>query len=359
VFVSAVWCGLAVLGVAGLLELRTNTKKHERELKSAIPNPKFRWDSGTNGTRAKPFVFNNHFLELVPAWDKMGQFSNRSHFMKIVISILLLLLGAVSAFPQSDLQKLVDTEKAFAAYAAERSTKQAFLEFLADDGVVFNPDRQNGKEVWRARAENTALLSWYPAVADISSSGLIGYTTGPWEYRPKGKTDAPAAFGQYSTVWQKQQNGEFKAVLDMGVTHGKNAASEAPWTAPVDLKRDKNEKNSYAGDTAAMFFSMMREGNEEKAYKAFAADDIRMLRNGKFPITGKKAVLGEVKKDQSKLEIARRISFFGSGDLAYVTNTYSRTDKDNKVEKGNFMQVWKLRDDRWQIVLDVFNPLPK
>ena len=277
--------------------------------------------------------------------------------MKMITSTIFILLFAFCVFAQSDLQKLVDTEKAFAAYAAERSTKQAFLEFLADDGVVFNPDRQNGKEVWRARAENAALLSWYPVVADISSSGLIGYTTGPWEYRPKGKTGAATAFGQYSTVWQKQQNGEFKAVLDMGVTHGKNAASETPWVMPPDLKRDKNEKNSYAGDTAALFYSIMREGNEEKAYKTFAADDIRMLRNGKFPIAGKKAVLGEVKKDKSKLEIARRISFFGSGDMAYVTNTYTRTDKDDKVEKGNFMQVWKLRDGRWQIVLDVFNPL--
>lgn len=279
--------------------------------------------------------------------------------MKILMIAVFILSLVLSAAAQNDLQKLVDTEKAFAEYAAERSTKQAFLEFLADDGIVFNPDRQNGKEVWRARTENGSLLSWYPVVADISSSGLIGYTTGPWEYRPKGKADAPAAFGQYSTVWQKQQNGEFKAVLDIGVAHDKNAAREAPWTAPPDVKRDKNEKGSYAGDTAALFYSMMREGSDEKAYKTFAADDIRMLRNGKLPISGKKAVLGEVKKDRSKLEIARRISFFGSGDMAYVTNTYTRTDKDNKVEKGNFMQVWKLRDGRWQIVLDVFNPLPK
>lgn len=277
--------------------------------------------------------------------------------MKILMIAAFILSGLLSVAAQSDLQKLVDTEKAFAAYAAEKSTKQAFLEFLADDGVVFNPNRQNGKEVWRARDENAALLSWYPVVADISSSGLIGYTTGPWEYRPNGKTDTPTAFGQYSTVWQKQPNGEFKAVLDIGVTHDKNATKEASWAPPPDVKRGKKEKDSYAGDTAALFYSMMRDGNEEKAYKTFAADDIRMLRNGKFPIAGKKAVLGEVKKDKSKLEIARRISFFGSGDMAYVTNTYTRTDRDGKAEKGNFMQVWKLRDGRWQIVLDVFNPL--
>ena len=279
--------------------------------------------------------------------------------MKIITSTIFILLFAFCVFAQSYLQKLVDAEKAFAAYAAERSTKQAFLQFLADDGVVFNPDRRNGKEVWRAREENVALLSWYPAVADISSTGLIGYTTGPWEYRPKGKTDAPVAFGHYSTVWQKQPNGEFKAVLDMGVSHPKSDIREAEWALPAKAAGAASEKESYAGDTAALFYSMLRDGDDEKAYKTFAAGDIRMMREGKLPIVGKKAALDEMKKDKSRIEIARRISFFGSGDLAYVTNTYKRTDKDNKVEAGNFMQVWKLRNGRWQIVLDVFNPLQK
>jgi hypothetical protein len=279
--------------------------------------------------------------------------------MKTIIAIVSVLFCALPAFSQSDLQRLVDTERAFAASAAEKTTKQAFLEFLADDGVVFNPDRKNGKEVWRARQENTSLLSWYPSVADISSSGLMGYTTGPWEYRPKGKSDSPVAFGQYSTVWQKQRNGEFKAVLDLGVSHAKPEHREADWTAPGTVKRDANKNNSYAGDSAAQFFSLMREGSSEMAYKAFAADDIRLLRDGKFPIVGKKAALSELKKDKSRVEISRRISFFGSGDLAYVSNTYKRTEKDNAIESGNFMQVWKFRDGRWQIVLDVFNPMPK
>jgi ketosteroid isomerase-like protein len=279
--------------------------------------------------------------------------------MKTILAAALFLFAVLTISAQSDLQKLVDTEKSFAAYAAEKTTKQAFLEFLADDGVVFNPDRKNGKEVWRARQENGALLSWYPSIADISSTGLIGYTTGPWEYRPKGKSDSPVAFGQYSTIWQKQLNGEFKAVLDLGVTHAKPEASQSAWTAPAAVKRNANKDSSYAGDYAAQFFSLMREGNIEKAYKTFAADDIRLLRGGKFPIVGKKAALNELKKDKASVEISRRISFFGSGDLAYVTNPYKRVENDNIIESGNFMQVWKFRDGRWQIVLDVFNPLPK
>src|SRR5260221_7027640 len=110
--------------------------------------------------------------------------------------ILSTILSAI-VLGQSDLQKLVDTENAFARTAAEKGTRTAFLSFLADDSIVFNPQRSNGKEVWTARKESPALLSWYPIFADISGNGLIGYTTGPWEYRPKGKEDTPAAFGHY------------------------------------------------------------------------------------------------------------------------------------------------------------------
>jgi ketosteroid isomerase-like protein len=279
--------------------------------------------------------------------------------MKLFGIVLFTLAAASVCLSQSSLEKLVDTEKAFAKYAAEQNTKAAFLEFLADDGVVFSPNRSNGKEVWRARKESSSLLSWYPSFADISSSGLIGYTTGPWDFRAKGKDDTPSAYGHYVTLWQKQPSGEFRAVLDIGVSHPVPGAKDAPWSLPANAASDPNAKNSYAGDTAASFFSMLREGDTEKAYKTFAADDIRLYREGAAPVTGKKAALAIIKKDRSLIDSSRRVSFFGSGDLAYVTNTYSRSEKAQVTETGNFMQIWKFRQGRWQLVLDIFVPLPK
>src|SRR3954466_15615778 len=78
----------------------------------------------------------------------------------------------------ADLNKLVETELSFAGTAAEKGTKTAFLTFLADDGIIFNPTEANGKLVWKARPESPALLSWNPAWADVSSDGKLGYTTG-------------------------------------------------------------------------------------------------------------------------------------------------------------------------------------
>jgi len=69
-------------------------------------------------------------------------------------------------------------------------------EFLADDGIIFQPGPVNGKKFWGERPARKGLLSWEPVFADVSRAGDLGYTTGPWEFRPNGREDQPVAFGQ-------------------------------------------------------------------------------------------------------------------------------------------------------------------
>lgn len=275
--------------------------------------------------------------------------------LKIVFVLCFLSLGV---FAQGDLQKLVDTENAFARAAAEKGTKAAFLEFLADDSIVFNPQRANGKQVWTARKESASLLSWYPIFADISSNGLIGYTTGPWEFRAKGKDDAPAAFGHYMTIWQKQLDGNYKAVLDFGISHEKPSGGEAKLTNVPDAKSN-GKGDSYAGDIAASFFEMLAARGAEKAYREFAADDIRIMREGKQPFVGKKAALNEIGNNKNILSTSKRTAFYGSADISYTTNTYKQTKDGQVVETGNFVQIWKNRGGKWLIVMDIFVADPK
>jgi ketosteroid isomerase-like protein len=271
---------------------------------------------------------------------------------------MLFTLG-VGAQAQSDLQKLVDTENAFARTAAEKNTRSAFLEFLADDSIVFAPQRSNGKQVWLGRKDSPALLSWYPVFADISGNGLIGYTTGPWEFRPKGKDDLPAAFGHYMTIWQKQTDGNFKAVLDIGVDHPGASTSGAKLITVAARNRMSTSVATNAGDAAASFFETITDQGVIKAYKEFAADDIRLMRSSKAPFVGKKAALKELSQSKNVLSISKRIAFYGTDDIAYCTNTYTLAKDGQKVESGNFVQIWKYRDGRWAIVMDVFVADPK
>jgi hypothetical protein len=111
--------------------------------------------------------------------------------MKVLVPLLLLMFLSINGLAQanksvqnnaSSIQKLVETEQAFAKFAEEKGTKAAFLEFLADEGIVFQPAETNGKLFWKNRPESTEWLNWSPAWADLSSDGNLGYTTGGWSY---------------------------------------------------------------------------------------------------------------------------------------------------------------------------------
>ncbi|HMJ09077.1 MAG TPA: hypothetical protein VK468_08730 [Pyrinomonadaceae bacterium] len=276
--------------------------------------------------------------------------------MKKLLIWIFIALMAGTGFAQTDLQKLVETEKAFAAMAAEKGIKQAFLANMSGDAVIFQPDKVNGIQYWTARGESKGSLVWTPNYADVSSNGIIGYTTGNWEFRNDPKDAAPAAYGEFITVWQKGADGQYRFNVDIGVGHDKPAMYSTDLAAPA-YPASANEKNSSAADTANRFFEIAAQSGTAKAYQTYAAGQVRSFREGAFPMIGKDKLVSFIRKAKAKTVMAKRTVFFGSADIAYVTNTYTQTKPDNTVEHGNFMQIWKLIDGRWQIVLDIFKPI--
>src|SRR5580765_7016673 len=155
----------------------------------------------------------------------------RKPLLSASICLALLTSPFVSAQKESvrkqNRRALAQMERDFAKAAATKGTRDAFLEFLADDGVLFQPGPVNGKKFWTERQPRKGLLSWEPIFADVSRAGDLGYTTGPWEFRPNGADDQPVAFGQYFTIWKKQSDGSWKFVLDRGV------GSEKPFATKI------------------------------------------------------------------------------------------------------------------------------
>jgi len=277
--------------------------------------------------------------------------------MRTLTAFLTIFVFSVIGYAQSDLQKLVDTEHAFAQMAAEKGTKAAFQANFTDDAQVFNPDKVNAKEFWANRAANASLLSWAPNYADISANGIMGYTTGNWEFRPKGKDGTPTAFGDFITVWVRQPGGTYKFVIDIGVSHAKPEKYSTEWvTSPLKVK-DQNEKGSSAADAANGFYSAIADEGLAKAYEKYGAEDMRAYREDKQPLLGRKNIVSLVKGEKASFALPKRSSFFGSADIAYNTNMYTKTVDGKVVEKGNTMQIWKLIGGRWRIVLDIFKPV--
>jgi ketosteroid isomerase-like protein len=276
--------------------------------------------------------------------------------MKTFYLFLLISGLAISAFAQSDLDKMVETERSFARMASERGTKAAFLQYMAPDAVVFDPEKTNAKAVWTEREESAALLSWAPNYADISSNGVLGYTTGNWEYRPKGKSDNPTAFGDFFTIWLRQPSGQYRWVLDFGVGHAQPDKYSTELTQPTTPT--STSKSTSAAEYANGFFSTAASQGLKKAYERYAANDVRFLRLSEYPGMGRKALVAEAVKTKAPLAFAKRSVFFESADLAYVTNTYQTTNDKGVAERGNSVQIWKFRDGRWQIVFDILRPIP-
>ena len=94
--------------------------------------------------------------------------------MKIFVFCLLCLIAAriqaEEATPQEALQTVVDNEGKFFQMGQEQGTRAAFLAFLADDSIVFQPRPVNGKEVWKKRPEKGIALMWKPLFAAIARS---------------------------------------------------------------------------------------------------------------------------------------------------------------------------------------------
>ena len=89
-----------------------------------------------------------------------------------------MLLCSVMAMPaqsKSDIQKLVDSEHSFATFAAEHDTKSAFLEFIAPYGVLFQPDKVDGRP---ARCLQTT-----GAVGSAAGGGLDPDVRHAWDRR--------------------------------------------------------------------------------------------------------------------------------------------------------------------------------
>src|SRR4030095_6765831 len=98
----------------------------------------------------------------------------------------------------------------------------AFLEFLGEDSVVFEPHPMNGRQYWGSRnGDPTTQLVRTTTYSDISANGLLGYTTGNWRLYQKGKSEDGASFGQYVTIWERKPDGQFHASVDIAVSHEK------------------------------------------------------------------------------------------------------------------------------------------
>lgn len=273
--------------------------------------------------------------------------------------ILLLVTGvAVSAeTPAEAIRAMVDAERKFYQTGQEKGTRAAFLEFLADDGIVFRPGPVNGKEVWSKRPETGLDLVWEPNFAAIARSGDFGYDSGPSKWRANKTAKKFTGFGHFVSIWKKQADGSWKVALDCGI---ENSGSDVKPPLQLVLPQDaaKGAPQSFK-DTQVAFIATANL-DFTKAFRQFGGDKVRLYRNGSFPTIGKKDGVELLGAEQAGMAMeVLKTDMSSSADLAYTYGSYSDT-RTQPAKAGQFLEVWQT-DVRgaWKLALDWQQPLPE
>ena len=275
--------------------------------------------------------------------------------VRIVVALLVLSV-AVVVQGQTPLQEMVKTEQAFSKMAEEKNARDAFMTFIADDGLLFRPGAVNGKK-WMLEhpvppSDKKPLLAWQPAYAGMAASGDMGFTTGPWEAKADIKDEKPAAYGHFMTVWKKQADGSWRFVVDLGISHPQSGGPQAHWEPAVA----KNVTFKPVDATSARKSLLDRDqAYTVSEFASYASPDVRLYRLNKLPFIGRDAAAAELASTKATIAwhpISADVS--QAGDLGYTHGTYETSDDTKTViQRGSYVRIWKQENGVWRIVMDV------
>lgn len=279
------------------------------------------------------------------------------------IAVVCLLLTWVSFRSDVNAQKLpgpvqevVDAEMAFAQMSKEKSTKEAFLENLAHDAIVFsNGEPVNAVELWKKKPATSGMLYWWPVFADVSMAEDFGYTTGPYEMS-KDKTGEPFAFGYYTTVWKKNGSGSWKVAADLGI-YFETPEEEKHALKTVRRSSSKGKKPIPSSKEGLSFieqsYTQWLNETGNSFLPEYFARDCRIHRSGNWPYTSMK-VIETMQEDRQFYFEPVDADVSESGDLGYTYGKVKIESKDGNMEKASYLRVWKRETGmNWKIVLDV------
>lgn len=137
-------------------------------------------------------------------------------------ALCLVLLTTLAFAADRDTKALIDAEHAFAKATAERGV-DGWMEFMAPNAVELSSEPLVGLDQIRAGLGKQFQrpgfkLTWEPTKAEFLGKGDdTAYVVGRYEMQvndSSGKLQVQK--GSYLTTWQKQKDGSWKVVSDIG-----------------------------------------------------------------------------------------------------------------------------------------------
>jgi ketosteroid isomerase-like protein len=282
--------------------------------------------------------------------------------LAVLAAAFVVVLPGGAKRPQADdpapIQRMVATERAFAAAAREIGARDSFLTFFADDAVaIVRGEAGQSTSLVSAKAQLAARplqslplqadLLWEPLTGQVSGDGSMGWLTGGYAVLSKTSRDLLGQ-GAYFSVWKRQANGTWRVWLDEGIALPDVWRDASPFRAAPDP--DVGATGS-ASDTIAIAEGRVAAGGD--AWSSSLGADVRLHREGVMPRVGREAAVAwalaawhTVRYDVLQSAVAP------SDDLAVVIGEYRATSSAG-AETGSWVRVWK-RDvsGRWRIVFE-------
>lgn len=290
-----------------------------------------------------------------------------------VIAMLVLSSFPARAAADAALDSLVAAERAFAALSVAKGMKDAFLAYLAEGSVVFQPGAVDARKLWESRPPSAATLTWEPSYAAVSSDGDLGYTTGPWEFRPPadslGTQPPPEAYvhGQFNSVWKHEKKTGWRVIADIGVSHPRPArggVGSGEFTAgpTLRIRTMKSGRADIPGEDQRLSKAMRAKG-ARGALTNHGALDLRVNSEGRFPAVGLENAMARFDSLGGFYEYKTEGSVMArSGDLGYSYGTAEHFLSANGAPADTcvFLHVWREEGGRiWRLALAVINPLTR
>lgn len=268
-------------------------------------------------------------------------------FIKQIAFHLLIQVIFSQQIMAQPIKNVVDAENAFAKTAVDLSVRTAFLQHMDSTAVVFeNGEAFNGIKQWQNTPDFKEKLLWRPVFFAMAASGELGFTTGPYELRKTLKDSAVSA-GQYSTVWKKNSNGEWKFLIDLGTTYSQSEFKQQeaePFTAlgitPSNETSIHLIETKFIADFNTNSLAAYRKNIQQNSW--FNLYGIPPLRDSAQTIK----ILSEKYLKGTFTILGEGIS--ASKDIAYVYGNYNSYS-----QKKNYLRIWAHTANGWKILLQV------
>ncbi len=298
--------------------------------------------------------------------------TRRKSFVWSVVGVAFLSSAGfvVGQSSSRSLQTLINSERAFSRLSEEKGIREAFLSYLAEDSVVFLPRPVPGRKAYEeAPADSPTLLSWEPAYAEVSPAGDLGYTTGPYQAKNRNNAAAPPRFGHYVSLWQKQPNGFWKVVLDIGIRHPQPGFKPLEVMTKKEARRprrlvrvDRFRELNFLLKIEAEFGAKAAAEGILGAYLAYADEDIRIYRDGALPSGGMDALRQQFSGNSEKqtwAPVDGDVSRYGVLGFIFGTAEARRNNPTDNPVASSYLRIWRKNPEgHWKIVLDLAIPIP-